>query len=111
MNVWIEMIAPLLGGVLLGIFYFVGLWWTVKRLSRTEHPVTLYLLSFGLRVAVLLLAFFLLLNFGVLELMVALAGFIVTRFVLVRCLGLAAHSGVKPGSHSPIAGPTKTGAG
>ena len=111
MNDWISMIFPALSGILLGMIYFFGLWWTVGRLSRTDRPVGLYLLSFGLRITILLLAFFFLLNLGVTEFLVAFAGFLVTRLALVRRLGWANDHGWKLDSHSATSISTKTGTG
>jgi F1F0 ATPase subunit 2 len=108
---WIMWLAPLLSGVLLGAFYFAGLWWTVGRLSHTRHPLACYLLSFGIRIAVLLLAFFFLLNVGVLELLTALAGFVATRFALVRSLGLTARSDLRLPGQSTSSSPPRMGAG
>ena len=58
MNGWIELPLSLLGGILLGVFYFGGLWWTVTRLSRTEKPAIVYLSSLIVRTAILVLSFF-----------------------------------------------------
>jgi len=111
MNDWITWLMPLLSGVLLGVCYFAGLWWTVGRLSRTKHPLACYLLSFGIRIAVLLVAFFLLLNVGVLELLTALVGFVATRFALVRSLGLTARPDLRLPAQSTSSSPPRTGAG
>jgi hypothetical protein len=73
--------------------------------------MTFYLLSFWIRSAVLLLAFFILLNVGVLQMVTALAGFIVTRFALVRCLGLTTPPGLRPDARAASVGPTETGTG
>lgn len=105
----LDLIVLLLVGVLLGTFYFVGLWWTVGRLSRSARPASLYLLSFGFRMALLLLAFSILLNVGVIEFFAALAGFIATRLVLVRWLGWSEFGKAKSCSGLPGANSSTTG--
>jgi F1F0 ATPase subunit 2 len=72
-------------GMALGVFYFGGLWWTVKRLAGARHPVILQLGSLLLRLAFVLLAFYLLLvTLDWERVIVALAGFVVVRLILIH---------------------------
>lgn len=84
-------ILPLLGaaagGALLGLFYYVGLWFTLKRLSASRYPALLILLSFLFRLAVTLVGLYWIMDGKGLRLTVALLGLLVARFVTVPRLG------------------------
>ncbi len=73
-------------GALLGTLYLLGLWWTVGRATRTGNNALL-LISFVLRAAALLLAFYGLLGLGAAGLAAALLGFLTARLLLTRLLG------------------------
>ena len=110
MNHWTEALLPLMSGILLGLFYFGGLWWTIGRMGRTENPMSFYLVSLAVRLAILLLSFFFFLNVGVFHLIVAFVGFMIARLSLVRWIGLARDPKLANRSHRPFGGPSKTGA-
>jgi F1F0 ATPase subunit 2 len=50
----------LAAGIVLGIFFFGGLWMTVQRLPSARHPATLALGSMVIRMATVLAGFLLL---------------------------------------------------
>ena len=74
-------------GLVLGAFYFVALWRTVKRLPETRHPVRLMLGSFALRMAVALAGFYFVMSGHWERLAMALMGFILMKIFLTRRLG------------------------
>ena len=77
-----------MAGLALGAFYFISLWQTVCRLSRTQHRASLLLVSYVLRLAVVLAAFYFLLAGGHWErLAAALIGFVVMRKILTHHFG------------------------
>lgn len=74
-------------GTILGTFYFLGLWLTLKRLPYSRKPVFLTLGSFFGRTGVSLLGFYLVVRGGHLErLLACFLGFMLMRFVTVRRL-------------------------
>jgi F1F0 ATPase subunit 2 len=76
-------------GLALGLFYFGGLWLTVRKLPGSGNPGTLILGSFVVRLLVTLCGMYLVMD-GKWELLVAcLAGFLLMRIVLTRMLGPA----------------------
>ncbi len=80
-------------GLVLGGFYFGGLWWTVRRMPRTRAPLSLYFGSLAVRLALVLTAFYGVLTYSSwLPLVASLIGFLVARIVLTRSLGRAASS-------------------
>jgi F1F0 ATPase subunit 2 len=83
----VEIIAAAVAGIALGWFYFIGLWWTLKRLPSARRPILLNTVSFLLRLAVVLSVFYLILRGGWQMLAVSMLGFIAVRIILVRRLG------------------------
>jgi F1F0 ATPase subunit 2 len=74
-------------GIGLGVFFFGGLWLTMSRLAGSKAPILLTLGSFLFRSAICILGFYLLVETGFEALAFALAGFILTKMVLVSRLG------------------------
>ena len=77
-----------LGGWLLGLFYFAGLWFTLRRLPGHPHPALWVAGSFVLRLAVSLTGFYVILgpDRNLIRLGIALLTFIAARVVLTRYL-------------------------
>jgi F1F0 ATPase subunit 2 len=102
--VWREVFLLFLAGSLLGAFFFGGLWWTVRRLPQAKSPALLALLSFAVRLAAVLGAFYLILTrfsgAGWLRLVVSLAGFVLIRLLFVSRLRPRGRSS-EPGDPPP----------
>ena len=81
--VW-ELLWALVEGVLLGVFFYAGLWWTVRRLSLVKHVGLLFLGSLLLRTAVVMLGFYFLLGDSWQHLLAGLGGFVVARVIVIR---------------------------
>jgi F1F0 ATPase subunit 2 len=80
-------IISLITGVLLGSFYFGGLWLTIKHFTaKSKSYHLLFILSFLLRTTVVVSGFFLLLQMvhQWQALAVALVGFLISRTVITR---------------------------
>jgi F1F0 ATPase subunit 2 len=75
-------------GLVLGAFYFIALWRTVKKLPDTSSPLRLMLGSFFLRMAVVLPGFYFVMGGQWERLAMALIGFILMRMILTRRLGM-----------------------
>jgi len=73
-------------GAGIGIFYFGGLWWTVRRLATHDHPGRLILLSLLVRTGLSLGAFYVVMGGEWERLMAALLGVIMIRLLMVRRL-------------------------
>ncbi len=84
MSETLKLILALPAGVLLGAFFFGGLWWTVKRSLESAQPALLILSSFMLRTAVAVGGFYVALLGGWQSLAACMAGFLVARVVLTR---------------------------
>lgn len=83
------LMLALAAGMGLGMFYFGGLWLTVRRLPTARWPAFLSLLSFFARLGVVLFGFYLVMGVGGHweRLLVCLFGFLVVRVILVRLWG------------------------
>jgi F1F0 ATPase subunit 2 len=78
---------PLGAGIILGMFYFWGLWLTVQKLPRARRPMLLSLSSFFVRLAVVLAGFYFVMSGRWERLLVCLVGFLCVRFAAVRLWG------------------------
>ena len=77
----------LISGSALGLFFFVGLWFTVKQTMLSNKPHLWFILSFVLRITLLLMGFFFISKSGHWQhLACALIGFVITRSILIRML-------------------------
>ncbi len=86
-----EPLGWLLAGVAgagLGLIYFAGLWFTLRRLPQRAHPALWVFGSFVLRLALSAIGFYLILgpDRSLPRLGLALAAFIAVRVVLIRRL-------------------------
>lgn len=73
-------------GMALGLFYFGGLWLTVRQLGTQRYAVALFLASFVGRTAVVLAGFYFVMGGRWERVLACLAGFIVVRQLLVSRL-------------------------
>ncbi|MEB3322643.1 MAG: ATP synthase subunit I [Synechococcaceae cyanobacterium] len=79
----IALLPALLAGFGLGVLFFTGLWFTVRALPRSSHPLLLMVGSAVLRLAALLPALALLAGNSWLRLGAALLGFLLARTLLI----------------------------
>ena len=70
------------GGVILGLLFFGGLYITVQKMDTVKNPAIIMIISFILRMAVLVVAFYFISKSGYKEVLFALAGVILSRFVI-----------------------------
>lgn len=89
------MLVGLMGGVL-GLFFFGGLWWTVRRAIGARQPALWILGSLVLRTSVVLAGFYLGCGPHWDRLLTCLFGFVVARLVVVRLTRSAGEA-----SHAP----------
>lgn len=79
-------------GTGLGTFYFLGLWFTVTRLTSARRPALFVAVSFLLRLNLAVGGFLLIMDGRLERLFAALFGFLVVRFVSVRLVGPSQES-------------------
>lgn len=92
----------LTGGLLTGVLYFGGLWLTTRRVLRARNPGLLLAGSYLVRACMTLALFYVFMAGSGTKLLVCLAGFLITRQLLVRHLGPAKNKPAlsRPGGES-----------
>ncbi len=78
-----ECISSFTAGILIGLFYFGGLWWTLRRLPISRGPLLWMTASFLVRAALSLLGFYFAAGGDWMRLFTCLPGFILVRTVSV----------------------------
>jgi len=71
-------------GVLLGAFFFGGLWWTVRRGLSSKRPAFLFLGSLLLRTSIILAGFYVVSGGHWDRLLACLLGFVIARLIVTR---------------------------
>jgi F1F0 ATPase subunit 2 len=74
--------AALAAGVLLGLFFFGGLWWTILRGLTSANPALWFGLSALLRLAVVSTGFFYIARSGLASMLLGLLGLVIARIVV-----------------------------
>ena len=88
MNTVVVLAVAFTVGMVLGAFYFIALWRTVRQLPVAKSPARLLLGSLILRMAVVMAGFYLVMGAGHWErLTAAMLGFIIVRKILTYFLG------------------------
>jgi F1F0 ATPase subunit 2 len=99
-SVALEGVSGLLVGVVLGVFYFAGLWWTVRRLNSSEYTALLFTFSMLFRTGVLMLGLYFILGDSWQTLMLGLLGFMLVRLLATRLIQLKEQPGAQ--AQSPV---------
>ncbi len=84
MNEPLNLAAALIAGIMLGVFYFGGLWWTVRKGMASERVALWFVGSMLLRTSVALLGFYFVLGDDWRRLVAGLLGFIIARIIVTR---------------------------
>jgi F1F0 ATPase subunit 2 len=84
MNSTLVLVLALLGGVLLGVLFFGGLWWTVRRGLHSPTPALWFSASSLIRTAVALLGLYVISHGERRRLLACLIGFFLARVVVMH---------------------------
>jgi F1F0 ATPase subunit 2 len=76
------LVLPLLAGVLLGMFFFGGLWWTIRRGVSSKQPAALFFFSLLLRTGIALAGFYFVARGDWRRVLSCLVGFILARILV-----------------------------
>ena len=74
----------LAAGILAGLFFFGGLWWTVRKLASTRQFKLVLFSSFVIRTLVLLIILYLGCGGDIIRIACYMVGFIIVRTVMIR---------------------------
>jgi len=83
------MLIAFIVGVLAGILFFGGLYLTVKKLTTMKYPAFFMMLSLIIRLVILAGGIYLIMDGGIRNVLSAMAGIILVRFVMIAKLGKA----------------------
>lgn len=89
MNEYLVLVFALVSGIVLGLFFFLGLWWTVRRMNDTKYVAVWFLGSFLVRTVVVVIGFYFILGDSWQRLLAGLLGFMIARMVVIKSTGLA----------------------
>ncbi len=78
------MAIALVSGLILGVFFFGGLWLTIKMLIGTPYAGLWFLASSLFRTAIVLTGFYFMVRGSLIELLISVAGFVAARFLVLR---------------------------
>lgn len=90
MSATLGLVLSLAAGILLGAFFFGGLWWTVRHGMSSRNPGFWFIGSTLLRISAVMTGFYFLLGLPGESwkiLLASLLGFIITRLVATRLAG------------------------
>ena len=76
-----------MAGAALGVVFFGGLWWTVRKAVTSGQPALWFFGSVLLRMAVALAGFYFVSDGHWERLLACLLGFVIARFILMRLAG------------------------
>lgn len=84
MNDPLTLLLAWMAGGALGAFFFVGLWWTVRRAVSARQPALWVFSSLLLRTGVTLVGFYLVSAGHPDRLLLCLLGFVMSRLLVIR---------------------------
>jgi F1F0 ATPase subunit 2 len=84
MNEISNVLLPLIIGLLLGLVFFGGLWFTVKKLMLSKTPGLLMIGSFFLRIGIVMAGFYFVGLGDWKKLAACLVGFVAARFIVIH---------------------------
>ena len=99
-NEFFKLTLALAAGGALGIIFFGGLWYTVRRGLQARQPARWFLASLLVRMSLVLWGFYLVGHSDWRRLAVCLAGFVSARFIVIRRTRPASAS-EKEAHHAP----------
>ena len=95
MNEPLILAGSVLAGVLLGAFFFGGLWWTIRSSSPSQWSGMLFSASLLLRMAIAVTGFYLVSHGEWRKLAACLAGFLLARIAVTRLIRIPAANSTR----------------
>lgn len=86
------LLPAFMGGVLLGVVFYGGLWWTVRKGLASQRPALWFFISYLLRTAMIIVGLYAFSGGQWQRLLCCLLGCLFARFIVIR-LGKMAESG------------------
>ena len=92
MNEPLNLLLAGLAGGLLGMIFFGGLWWTVRKGLTSKQPAFWFLGSMLLRTGIVLAGFYFVANQHMERLVACLLGFVIARLVVTQATRTAGET-------------------
>ena len=83
MNEILISIMVFFAGMILGVIFFGGLWFTVKKAMVSQKSALWFLVSFFIRMGITLLGFYYISSGNWKRLLISVLGFVAARFIVV----------------------------
>lgn len=80
----VSLLPALIAGIALGILFFGGLWFTIRKSIGSKRPTLLFMGSLIIRMAIVVLGFYYVGANNWLKMLVCLVGFLIARMVITR---------------------------
>jgi F1F0 ATPase subunit 2 len=96
MNETLRLVPAVVAGFFLGVMFFGGLWWTVRRGFSSKKPGRWFFGSLLLRMSIALAGFYFIFGGHLERLLVCLLGFLLARLVVMRLTGLSVGQSNSP---------------
>ena len=87
MNEALSLAPAMVTGVLLGVMFFGGLWWTIRKSVSFKRPAVWFFGSLLLRMGIALAGFYFVSGGHWEWLLVCLLGFVLARLIVTRLTG------------------------
>lgn len=84
MNNMLSLVISLMAGVLIGMLFFYGLWWTVQKIVTSERPALWTVGSMGLRMIATLAGFHFVSQGSWERLLACFLGFFLARMIVTH---------------------------
>ena len=101
MNSAASLVLSCIAGSVLGVIFFAGLWWTVRRGMSSNRPALLFLFSLLVRTAIVLLGFYFVAGGDWKRLLASLGGFLIARMFATRVVRAPVMKSGEEVSHAP----------
>ncbi len=104
MNETVALLLAWFAGLLLGIVFFGGLWWTVRKGILSQQPLLWFLGSLIVRMSTVLVGFYLVGRGHWERLLACLIGFMIARLIVTRFSGppiTLSHTSANEARHAP----------
>jgi F1F0 ATPase subunit 2 len=86
MSIPLALATALASGILLGVFVFGGLWWTVRHGLASANPAAWFAISALLRLAAVIVTFYNMVLVGAPSVLACLLGLLFARFVITQLI-------------------------
>ncbi len=77
------MIFSFIGGIILGLIFFGGLYYTTKKLSIVKRPALFVIASIVLRMAILIGGLYFIFSGDIIRLLIAIVGVFISKYIAI----------------------------